>query len=331
MEAPDGELAAAGPELAGVRAALASGVSALRDATGWIMSHGLAEPNDALAGRRHTYGCLAWSSADGCWHGQRLPRLSCCPARAAPTPSSSKTRSAPPGSTLSSSCPRPPACSPRSPPAPDRSSRSISAGRPSGKRRLWSITAVFRGGRVTVHAVLNSGTPSACRPLTAPNLAPSLRWRSSAPLRNLPQPAIRHSAGEFSGYSPSLRERAGPGQHRISRLSTIAQARPRARRYHPPECLFGRGAWRIAGQFRGLLVTRLSLGGFTAEPVRRPCLVESCDLSIPVTEVAVDGPGPFKVPGRDSRDSTESACSPPVVSCQSSRIARAHGRRVASG
>ena len=50
MEALDGGLAAAGPELAGVRAALASGVSALRDATGWIMSHGLAEPNDALAG-----------------------------------------------------------------------------------------------------------------------------------------------------------------------------------------------------------------------------------------------------------------------------------------
>jgi hypothetical protein len=33
-----------------VRAALASGVSALREATDWIMSHGLAEPNDALAG-----------------------------------------------------------------------------------------------------------------------------------------------------------------------------------------------------------------------------------------------------------------------------------------
>jgi alkylation response protein AidB-like acyl-CoA dehydrogenase len=50
MAALDGELAAIGPELAGVRAALASGVSALRDATDWIMSHGLAEPNDALAG-----------------------------------------------------------------------------------------------------------------------------------------------------------------------------------------------------------------------------------------------------------------------------------------
>jgi len=44
------ELAAAGPELAGVRSALANGVSALREATDWIMSRGLAEPNDALAG-----------------------------------------------------------------------------------------------------------------------------------------------------------------------------------------------------------------------------------------------------------------------------------------
>ena len=50
MEALDAELAAAGSELAGVRAALANGVSALREATDWIMSHGLAEPNDALAG-----------------------------------------------------------------------------------------------------------------------------------------------------------------------------------------------------------------------------------------------------------------------------------------
>jgi 3-(methylsulfanyl)propanoyl-CoA dehydrogenase len=50
MEALDGELAGAGPELAGVRSALADGVSALREATGWITSHGLAEPSDALAG-----------------------------------------------------------------------------------------------------------------------------------------------------------------------------------------------------------------------------------------------------------------------------------------
>ena len=50
MEALDRELSAAGSELGGVRSALANGVSALREATDWIMSHGLAEPNDALAG-----------------------------------------------------------------------------------------------------------------------------------------------------------------------------------------------------------------------------------------------------------------------------------------
>jgi Acyl-CoA dehydrogenase, C-terminal domain len=49
MEALDPELATADPELAGMRAALANGVSAVREATGWLMSHGLAEPNDALA------------------------------------------------------------------------------------------------------------------------------------------------------------------------------------------------------------------------------------------------------------------------------------------
>jgi hypothetical protein len=50
MEALDEELAAVGPELAGVRSALATGVGALREATHWITSHGSAEPNDALAG-----------------------------------------------------------------------------------------------------------------------------------------------------------------------------------------------------------------------------------------------------------------------------------------
>jgi len=50
MEALDQELAGAGPELAGVRSALASGVSALREATGWITAEGLAAPGDALAG-----------------------------------------------------------------------------------------------------------------------------------------------------------------------------------------------------------------------------------------------------------------------------------------
>jgi 3-(methylthio)propanoyl-CoA dehydrogenase len=50
METLDPELAAAGPELAGVRSALADGVRVLREATGWILSRGQAEPNDALAG-----------------------------------------------------------------------------------------------------------------------------------------------------------------------------------------------------------------------------------------------------------------------------------------
>ena len=50
METLDGELAAAGPELAGLRSALAHGVTSLREATDWIMSQGLAKPSDALAG-----------------------------------------------------------------------------------------------------------------------------------------------------------------------------------------------------------------------------------------------------------------------------------------
>jgi 3-(methylthio)propanoyl-CoA dehydrogenase len=41
---------ALGPELAGIRPALANGVSALREATDWIISRGPAGPNDALAG-----------------------------------------------------------------------------------------------------------------------------------------------------------------------------------------------------------------------------------------------------------------------------------------
>jgi 3-(methylsulfanyl)propanoyl-CoA dehydrogenase len=50
MEALGPELAAAGPELAGVQPALADGVRVLREATGWILSRGRAEPTDALAG-----------------------------------------------------------------------------------------------------------------------------------------------------------------------------------------------------------------------------------------------------------------------------------------
>jgi hypothetical protein len=36
-----------------------------------------------------------------------------------------------------------------------------------------------------------------------------------------------------------------------------------------------------AGQFQGLLVTRLSLGGLTAEPVQCRCLIDSCGLTTP--------------------------------------------------
>jgi 3-(methylthio)propanoyl-CoA dehydrogenase len=44
MEALDPELAAAGPELAEMRPALADGVSALHEATSWIIARGPAEP-----------------------------------------------------------------------------------------------------------------------------------------------------------------------------------------------------------------------------------------------------------------------------------------------
>ncbi len=50
MDVLNADLAAAGSELAGVRLALANGVHVLRQATDWIMSSSLAEPNDALAG-----------------------------------------------------------------------------------------------------------------------------------------------------------------------------------------------------------------------------------------------------------------------------------------
>jgi 3-(methylthio)propanoyl-CoA dehydrogenase len=50
MDALDAELAAAGPELQEMRPALTDGVSALREATSWIIACGPTEPNDALAG-----------------------------------------------------------------------------------------------------------------------------------------------------------------------------------------------------------------------------------------------------------------------------------------
>jgi 3-(methylsulfanyl)propanoyl-CoA dehydrogenase len=50
MDALGPELAAADPELVGMQSALADGVRVLREATGWILARGQAEPNDALAG-----------------------------------------------------------------------------------------------------------------------------------------------------------------------------------------------------------------------------------------------------------------------------------------
>jgi len=50
MDATGGELEAAGPQLAEIGLALASGVTAVREATGWILAAGRAEPNGALAG-----------------------------------------------------------------------------------------------------------------------------------------------------------------------------------------------------------------------------------------------------------------------------------------
>ena len=43
-----------------------------------------------------------------------------------------------------------------------------------------------------------------------------------------------------------------------------------------------------AGQFRGLLVTRLSLGGLTNETVKRPCLIKHLSPTAPVAKVAVE-------------------------------------------
>ncbi len=50
IDAVDGELAAAGDELASIRSALADGVKALRTATDWLLANGMGSPLDALAG-----------------------------------------------------------------------------------------------------------------------------------------------------------------------------------------------------------------------------------------------------------------------------------------
>ncbi len=50
IEALDGDLAAAGDDLASIRTALADGLAALRTATDWLLANGMANPLDALAG-----------------------------------------------------------------------------------------------------------------------------------------------------------------------------------------------------------------------------------------------------------------------------------------
>ncbi len=84
---------------------------------------------------------------------------------------------------------------------------------------------------------------------------------------------------------------AGPGSR------GVADGRGAAAQAGRRVCLVP-GSADCAGQLQGLLVTRISLGGFTAEPVQRPYLVESCNLSTPVGEVAVDGQGLLQLPGR---------------------------------
>ncbi len=50
MSGLDADLAAAGEDLGGARSHLAQTVAVLRETTGWLGEHGLAEPNDAFAG-----------------------------------------------------------------------------------------------------------------------------------------------------------------------------------------------------------------------------------------------------------------------------------------
>ena len=50
MAAIDSDLAAAGEDFVTIRSGLADARSAMEEATSWLMAHGLADPNDALAG-----------------------------------------------------------------------------------------------------------------------------------------------------------------------------------------------------------------------------------------------------------------------------------------
>jgi hypothetical protein len=132
MEALDRELSAAGSELAGVRSALADGVSALREATEWIMSHGLADPNDALAGaapylRLSGLVIGGWLMARSALAASRLLRNAVGSDAVFLQEKIATAR-------FYTEQLLPQAAGLQSPLAPDPSFRSISAGRPLGSR-----------------------------------------------------------------------------------------------------------------------------------------------------------------------------------------------------
>jgi alkylation response protein AidB-like acyl-CoA dehydrogenase len=77
MSALDDELAAAGDELAGMRARLAEGVAVLTEATDWLVARLATEPNDVLAGAGpylHMFGLVTggWLMARSALAARRL-------------------------------------------------------------------------------------------------------------------------------------------------------------------------------------------------------------------------------------------------------------------
>ena len=58
IRALDADLAAAGKEFEPIRTGLATHVETLADATNWIFEHGLADPNQALAGATPYLGLM---------------------------------------------------------------------------------------------------------------------------------------------------------------------------------------------------------------------------------------------------------------------------------
>ena len=110
------QLAAAGDDLASIRAALVEGLAALRTATDWLLANGLGEPLDALAGA--TPYLRLFSVVTGGWMmGQQALAATRLLADASPADKAvlRGARSSRPGSSASSCCPRPSAWSPRSP------------------------------------------------------------------------------------------------------------------------------------------------------------------------------------------------------------------------